>query len=75
MTTIVDVIAKEPKGRPWWLIVDANGVKYATRNMFVAALAERCREKQALVTIGSSAGWYYRDIYAIKADGEEPVVA
>ena len=75
MTTITQVIAKEPQGRQWWLIVDAEGIKYSTRNLWIAALAERCREKQTKVLIGSSAGWFYRDLYSLRPDGQEVVVA
>ena len=75
MTTIREVIVKEPKGRRWFVIVDANGEKHATRNQFIAALAERCRDKQTPVSILSASGWHYRDLISLKPEGQEPSVA
>jgi len=73
MTTIKDVIVKEPKGRIWYLIVDADGVKYSTKNMILAALAQRLREKKARVEMQSFGGWYYRELFSIKEEGKEAV--
>lgn len=71
MTTIVSVVEREPRGRSWWLITASDGQKYSTRSMWLAALAEQYRNQGKPVTFGSSAGWHYRDLYSIKADGEE----
>lgn len=72
MTTITRVEQRSPR---LWRITDAEGVCYATQNMFVAALADRFRQAGTRVDIGSSAGWFYRDIYSIRPEGGEVTVA
>jgi hypothetical protein len=72
MTRIVTVTERRDG---LWRITDAEGVVYTTRNVFVASVADRYRLARTPVEIGSSAGWYYRDIYSIRPEGGEVTVA
>lgn len=75
MTTIVSVIPKNPFGNIWWVIVDADGIKYSTKNGLIASLADRYRELRTPVDILSFSGWYYREILTVKPEGGKVEVA
>ena len=64
MTTIKSV--KEAVSGGFWIVTDAEGVKHATKNVFLASLAKQHQQHQTPVHIGSSAGWFYRDLYGIE---------
>ena len=63
------IAAVDPRGtlsREWWLIRDTDGAKYATRNMWHAALCDRAQRGGLEVRIWSSAGWHYRDLDEVR---------
>ncbi len=66
-TTIV-LVEERPTntlGRSMWRITDAERVRYATHNAWLATLAEQYQRTGTLVRIASSAGWYYRELHRI----------
>ena len=72
MTTIVKVESR-PNG--FFRITDAEGVRYMTKNGFAASLLDQYRKSGTRVEIQSAAGWWYRDLRAIKPEGGELLVA
>jgi hypothetical protein len=56
-------VDKMPSGR--WIITDSTGTRYQTRSMFLASVADRCRELGKDVTIVSGSGFYDRELREI----------
>ena len=72
---IVSITSVDYRPSGFYLITDAAGQRYMTKNSWLAALADRFREKQTSVEVFSSGGWYYRDLWAIRdplASAPEP---
>ena len=69
MTTIVNV-KQQPSGL--YLVTDSDGKKHATKNAWLATLAQRYRQLQTPVVLHGGAGWYYRDLAAITPETAEP---
>lgn len=64
-------VTKQPSGL--FVITDSAGQKHATRNAWLASLADRFREQGTDVELYSSSGWYYRDLWSIRAAGTKAV--
>jgi hypothetical protein len=45
-----------------YVIRASDGVRYATKNPWLASLAQRAKDKGAEVTLQSGGGWYYREL-------------
>lgn len=64
MTVTITRVQQQLSGL--WLVKDSTGTTHVTKSPWLASLADRFREAQTPVEVFSSAGWYYRDLWAIK---------
>lgn len=58
--TLIVAVEVRPSGMV--RITDAHGTKYATKDLWLASLAEQYMKKKTLVDIHSGAGWFYREL-------------
>lgn len=68
LTTTIVRVEERPTttmGRSLWRITDADRVRYATTNTWLASLAEEYRKNGTPVRMHSSGGWYYRELTGI----------
>jgi hypothetical protein len=49
-----------------WRITDDEGVRWATKDAWLASLADRYRESRQTVRLMGPAGWYYRSLEHIE---------
>lgn len=75
MTVQTRIVRVERGRNGLWRITDSEGVRYATKNAWLASLCDRYREQGVVVEIASSAGWYYRELQSIRPEGGEMSVA
>jgi hypothetical protein len=61
----VHIASVQPKSG-WWLITDAEGLKYSTKSSLYASLADRARVLSAAVRIDAGNGWNYRELWHIE---------
>lgn len=60
MPTRILSVTRGPSGV--WRIRTSDKQVYATKNMWAASLAERCREQKTDVEMYWHAGWHYREL-------------
>lgn len=66
MVTITSVIER-PKTH-LFVITDSKGGKYATRNAWLASLAEQYQKAQTPVILAAFSGWYYDELQDVRPD-------
>lgn len=66
---ILDV---QPWGARRWKVFADDDCVYVAESVFLASLAEEFRKAGTDVIIGSSGGWYYRNLYALKENDPRP---
>lgn len=60
-------VTQKPSGL--YVIADSDGGLHATRNAWLASLADQLRRKGAAVELFSASGWWYRDLWSIREAG------